>query len=187
MGQRQGTSTVILRSFNPSIHTTTALCLALASGAGMTANRVEVQRGISYMDDASATTVFVEATSAEHMIGSSRFTWTPDFSLGWIAGRNVQRYRSARYTTSDSIWLLAGGARLRYGTAADWYHTLFFSFQPAFHTGKTQALSSTYEFVSTLGWQGRVLSAQIRHISNGSLHRPNRGETMALLGVRLPP
>jgi hypothetical protein len=64
---------------------------------------------------------------------------------------------------------------------------LFFSFQPALHAGRTQALSSVYEFVSTLGWQGRVASIQVRHISNGSLHPPNCGETMVLLGVRLPP
>ncbi|MGH8144898.1 MAG: acyloxyacyl hydrolase, partial [Rhodanobacteraceae bacterium] len=42
-----------------------------------------------------------------------------------------------------------------------------------------------YEFVSTLGWQARRFSVQIRHISNGSLHEPNCGETMLLLGVRL--
>ena len=60
---------------------------------------------------------------------------------------------------------------------------LFLSVQPALQSGRTQALSSGYEFVSTLGWQGRHVSVQIRHVSNAGLHAPNRGETMALLGV----
>lgn len=176
-----------LHSFSPSIRVIAALFLALSVGTSKAASRIELQGGRSYMDNASATTLFVEGTLAEHPIGSSRFTWTPDFSAGWIDGRNIQRYRAVNYTTADSIWLVAGGARLRFGAEGDWYHTLFFSFQPALHTGKTQALSSVYEFVSTLGWQGRVFSVQIRHISNGSIHQPNRGETMALLGVRLMP
>lgn len=166
---------------------TVALFLATAAGTSMATGRIELQGGRSYMHDAGAATLFVEGTLAEHPIGSSPFTWTPDFSVGWIDGRNMPRYRRARYTTSDPIWLAAGGARFRLGTGGDWYHALFFSFQPALHTGRTRALSSVYEFVSTLGWQGRVASIQVRHISNGSLHQPNCGETMVLLGVRLPP
>jgi len=50
-------------------------------------------------------------------------------------------------------------------------------------TGRTMALSSVGEFVNTVGWQGKYLSFQIRHISNGGTHGPNRGETMALVGV----
>ncbi|MEO7051564.1 MAG: acyloxyacyl hydrolase [Rhodanobacter sp.] len=175
-----------IRFFIPSARMILAPCLALAFGTSIAASRVELQGGRSYMDRASATTVFVEGTLSEHVIGSSRFSWTRDFSLGWIDGRNMPRYRLAKYATTDAIWLVAAGARLRYGNESDWYHSLFLSFQPAIHTGKTQALSSTYEFVSTLGWQARVFSVQIRHISNGSMHQPNRGETMALLGVRLP-
>ena len=107
----------------------------------------------------------------------------PDVSLGWLDGRDIASFDRNRYSTRDQVWLVAGGARFRYGDAGDWYRSLFFSFQPALHTGRTQALSSPYEFVSTLGWQGRRFSVQIRHISNGDLHSPNRGETMALLGM----
>jgi hypothetical protein len=135
------------------------------------------------MDSYGANTVFVEGVFDAHRIGNGRFSWSPDVSLGWIGGRDVGRYRFYRYTTQDAAWLLAGGARLRYGDADDWYHPLFVSFQPAVHTGRTQALSSGYEFVSSVGWQGRHFSMQIRHVSNAGLHDPNRGETMALLGV----
>lgn len=148
-----------------------------------TAARLEIQGGRSYMDSYASNTVFVEGIFDEHRIGDSRFSWSPDVSAGWINGRDVARYRNSRYTTADDIWLVAGGARVRYGDAGDWYHRLFFSFQPALHSGRTQALSSAYEFVSTLGWQGRRFSLQLRHISNGALHDPNRGETMALVGV----
>ena len=60
---------------------------------------------------------------------------------------------------------------------------MFFSLQPALHSGRTQALSSAYEFVTSVGWQGRRFSVQIRHVSNAGLHNPNRGETMALIGL----
>ena len=46
-----------------------------------------------------------------------------------------------------------------------------------------QARSSAYESVDSVGWQWHHLSFEIRHISNGRLHQPNRGETMALVGV----
>jgi hypothetical protein len=169
-----------------SIHKLSALGLAFvlaASSLPATAARLEFQAGRSYMDRYGATTAFVEGVFDEHRIGDSRFTWSPDVSLGWINGRDVARYRDARFSTDDDIWLLAGGARFHYGDAGDWYRPLFFSLQPALHSGRTQALSSAYEFVSTVGWQGQRFSFQIRHVSNGGLHDPNRGETMALVGV----
>lgn len=157
--------------------------LAEALSAGAAATHVQVEGGRSYMDSAGATAVFAEAVFAETPIGSSRFSWAPDISVGWIDRRDLDRYRNASYATNNASWLVAGGVRVRVGSAADWYHPLFFSFQPALHTGTTLALSSVYEFVSTIGWQGRRFSFQVRHISNGSLRGPNRGETMALVGV----
>jgi hypothetical protein len=153
--------------------------LALPAAAG----RLEIQGGRSYMDSSAVDTAFVEGVFDEHRIGDSRLSWSPDASLGWIDGRGIARYDGNRYSTRDQVWLMAGGVRIHYGDPGDWYRSLFFSFQPALHTGRTQALSSPYEFVSTLGWQGRRFSVQIRHISNGDLHSPNRGETMALLGI----
>ncbi len=169
-----------------SSHQLRALGLAVALAAcsfPAAAAHLELQGGRSYMDSHATNAAFVEGVFDEHRIGNSRFSWSPDVSLGWIGGRDVARYRASRYSTHDDVWLLAGGARLHYGDSGDWYHPLFVSFQPAVQTGRTQALSSGYEFVSSLGWQGRHVSIQIRHVSNGGLHKPNRGETMALLGV----
>jgi hypothetical protein len=161
-----------------------ALALLLTTLAPpATAAHLEVQGGRSYMDAHGANAAFIEATFAPHAIGSSRFDWSPDVSAGWIDGRDVRRYRQSAYGTDHSVALLAAGARFHYGPADAWYHPLFFSFQLAGTDQTTQALSSHYQFVSTLGWQGEHLSFQLRHISNGGLHDPNSGETMALVGI----
>jgi hypothetical protein len=77
------------------------------------------------------------------------------------------------------VWLFAAGARLYRGDPHGW----FLGLQAAAQDGRTQALSSGYEFVTTLGWQGRHFSVQVRHVSNAGLHEPNLGETMALVGL----
>jgi hypothetical protein len=162
-----------------------ALTLFLATAAlPAAAAHLEVQGGRSYMDDHAANTAFVEATFAPHAIGSSgRLDWSPDVSAGWIDSRDVRRYRNVEFDTHHSIALLAAGARFHYGAPDAWYRPLFFSFQLAGTNHTTQALSSHYQFVSTLGWQGEHLSFQLRHVSNGGLNGPNRGETMALVGI----
>lgn len=147
--------------------------------------RVELQAGSSQAESHGAMAVFAEGILAEHPIGSSRFTWAPDFFAGWINGREMPYYRHHCYTMSESVWLVAAGARFRYGAPGDWYHHLFLSFQPALHAGRTWSLSSAYEFASTFGWQGKWFSVEARHVSNGGLHEPNCGETMLLFGVRL--
>ncbi|MBT2143976.1 MULTISPECIES: acyloxyacyl hydrolase [unclassified Rhodanobacter] len=160
-----------------------ALVLALVTAAlPVAAARFEVQAGRSYMDSHGANAAFVEAVFAPQPLGQTRFTWSPDVSLGWIDGRRTTT-DSSRYTTRDSVALLAAGARFHLGEAGDWYQPLFFSEQLAATNHTTHALSSHYQFVSTLGWQAKHFSVAIRHISNGGLHRPNAGETMALVGV----
>jgi len=169
--------------FIPTLRTALVVLPLALTTLPAAAARWELQAGQSYMDDYGASTAFVEAVFAPHPLGNSRFSWAPDVSVGWIDGRDVARFRGKRYTTSDSIALLAAGIRLYGGDGDEWSRRWFLGLQPVLHTGRTQALSSVYEFATTLGWQGRRFSVQLRHISNGSLHEPNRGETMALLGV----
>jgi hypothetical protein len=169
----------------PLLHRALLLALAMTCAPAAAAH-LELQAGRSYMDSYGTNAVFAEAVFAAHPIGASRFHWSPDVSLGWIDGRDVQRYRDSRYGTTDAVALLAAGARVQAGEDR-WYHPLFFSFQLAGTDRTTQALSSHYQFVSTLGWQGQHLSFQLRHVSNGGLHTPNRGETMALLGIGFDP
>ena len=159
-----------------------AAALALAALPAAAAH-VELQAGRSYMDSHAANTVFVESVFAARPLADSGIRWAPDVSLGWINGRDIEHFRHMRYGTSDDVWLAAGGVRLDAGGPGDWYSHFYYAFQLALLGGRTQALSSAYEFVNTVGWQWHHLSFQIRHISNGKLHQPNRGETMALVGV----
>ena len=158
------------------------LCSAALPAA---ATEVSVEGGRSFMSSRDGTNAaFVEAVFDEHRFGESRFTWAPDFSLGWIEGRSdTQRFEPHRYRIDDDVLLLAGGARFRYGGADDWYRNLFFSFQVAAQDGRTRALSDGSKFVSTFGYTWRHLSLQIRHISDGGARKPNWGETAVLVGV----
>ncbi|WP_430391921.1 lipid A 3-O-deacylase [Dyella sp. 20L07] len=161
-----------------------AVALMGLSAAAFADTRIEVDGGRSYSDGYWTNAAFVEAVFGEHQIGSTRFTWAPDTSLGFINGRNVTRYGNK---VSDDVWLLAGGARIRVGDNNDWYHHLFWTAQVAAQAGRTLALSSGGEFVNSLGWQGDHWTFQIRHISNAGIKGSNRGETMALVGVAFNP
>lgn len=168
---------------SPRFLSRSALALALfAAALPAAAARLEVQAGRSYMDSHGANVAFVEAVFAPHPLGNTRFTWSPDVSLGWIDGRRQAGYDGSRYGVRHSTALAAGGVRLHVGEPGAWYQPLFFSEQVAAISHTTHALSSHYQFVSTLGWQAKHFSVAIRHISNGGLHRPNTGETMALVG-----
>ncbi len=156
------------------------VCVALPFPAA--AVHVQLEGGRSYMDTYATNAVFVEAVSASRRIGDSRFSWAPDVSLGWLQRRDVARFRLNRYSTGEQVWLLAAGARFQYRDDAHG-RGLFFSAQPALQGGRTQALSGGFQFVSTLGWQGEHVSVQLRHVSNAGIHGPNRGETMALVGI----
>ncbi|WP_017463395.1 acyloxyacyl hydrolase [Dyella ginsengisoli] len=161
---------------------TAALSCLLFSGAVFAQTHLEVQGGRSYMDNHGTDVFFVESVFRPYPLGKSRFTWSPDISIGYLRGRDIGRYRTMSPGVTNDVWIGAAGARLHYGGEGDWYRPLFFSFQVAGTHGRTEALSSGYQFVSTLGWQWKHFSLQIRHISNSGLHEPNRGETMGLAG-----
>lgn len=150
--------------------------------AATSAAQLSIEGGRSYMDSHPATVAFVEGVFASHPLGASRYTWAPDVSLGWIDGRRLSRYDGAHYNPRDAVWLVAGGVRLQHAATDAWYGHLFVSEQLALQNRRSLALSSDYEFVTSVGWQGDHLSLQLRHISNAGLYGPNRGETMALLG-----
>ncbi|GGA31731.1 acyloxyacyl hydrolase [Dyella nitratireducens] len=158
------------------------LMFALPALPAMAA-RFELQGGVSYMDSYSTPVAFGEVIFDEHQFGSSNFTWAPDITAGWISGRDLKRFDNSRYTTRDDVGLVAAGVRFHYGPANAWYRNIFISEQPTVHTGRTEALSSAFEFTTTLGYQGNHWSLGLRHISNAGIHEPNRGETMVVAGI----
>lgn len=102
-----------------------------------------------------------------------KLAWAPAVSLGHFNARpNLPGER-----LDSDVWVGAAGVRLYLWRGA------FFGFQVGATDGKTDALSTPYEFVSTLGWQGRHWQLMARHISNGDFHEPNHGETMLLAGA----
>lgn len=119
------------------------------------------------------TSAFLDVTTATHTFEGVQ--WQPAFALGWVQGR--------RRTFDDmdhDVYIGAAGIRL-----PDFWRHAFFSFQLAAAAGRTDALSSGGQFVSTLGWQQAHWQAMVRHISNGEVFGgKNLGETMVLVGVR---
>jgi len=136
------------------------------------AARLELSGGRSITLRHDWTTVFFA-----EWIGDARpwwkFAWAPALSLGHFDAR--PDLAGARL--DHDVWVGAAGARLYLWRGA------FFGFQAAATDGKTDALSTPYEFVSSLGWQGAHWQVMARHISNGDFHKPNHGETMLLAGV----
>jgi Lipid A 3-O-deacylase (PagL) len=152
------------------------------------AQSISIEGGRSYAGEyfsapESAPVAFGEVTLGQHPIGATRFSWEPDAIAGWLDGRDIPRYQTARYATRDHIWLLGAGIRLHFGAEDAWYRPFFFSFQPTLHTGRTHSLSSAYEFTSTFGWQMHHWMVAVRHSSNAFLHEPNLGETMLIVGL----
>lgn len=169
-----------------SLAATFALAAVALPAAAQTT--IELEYGRSSMGSVGKNTTnvaFLEAEFNEYQIGSSRFSWSPDVSMGWVGGRNFQsRFTGNHYGITSDVFLLAGGGRFRFGNQGDWYHHLFLSEQLAGTMGpRTEALSTHYQFVTTAGAQWHYFSLQIRHISNASTGGPNRGETMLLAGL----
>jgi len=123
---------------------------------------------------------FLAAVGDAHpfRLGSHALSWSPDVELGWIGPRPVTARNVHEYLTHP-VWMAMGGARL-----SGFWRRAFFGFDVALTKNRSGSLSSPYEFVSTLGWQGQRFVFALRHISNASFHEPNLGETMLLVGVR---
>ena len=137
------------------------------------ASDVEWVAGPSWTSGTRSTAAtFGEWLGSEHRL-SGNLTWQPAVGAGWIGSRN-----DADSRLHNDVWVGSIGARL-----PNVWKRLFVSFQIAGATPHTDALCSTLQFVSTIGWQQGHLVLMVRHISNGSTKKPNLGETMLLAGV----
>ncbi|MGH8153932.1 MAG: hypothetical protein ACREP0_01640 [Rhodanobacteraceae bacterium] len=156
-----------------------AVLLGLALGYGLPAHatRFDFAAGRSVpgpaAGDADAATVaFLTAAGLPGAAAQVRLQLVG--TLGWIGSHDVDRGGLDR-----PAFVAGGGARYRF------FRRLFVSEQIIATSVRTSALSSRFEFMTTLGVHvGRFLLMG-RHISNAHLigGGPNHGETMLLVGV----
>lgn len=99
----------------------------------------------------------------------------PVGTLGWVKSRDTPHDH-----LDHDVFVAGGGLRL-----VSLWHGAFFSFQLGVAGGRTDALSSAGQFISSLGWQGDHWVVMVRHISNGRIFPgKNLGETMLVAGLR---
>ncbi len=120
-------------------------------------------------------TVFIASVGSWRPLdGSETWRWAPTAGLGEFKARSTHQEN-----LDHASLIVYGGARL-----SGWWRQAFVSFGVGLTKYRTDALSSPYEFVSSLGWQSPRYVLMLRHISNAKLHQPNLGETMLLGGLR---
>lgn len=157
-----------------------AVLLGLAFGYGLPAHATtfdfDIGRSVAgrAAGDADAATVgFLTAIGLPGADARARLQ--PVGTLGWVGSHHVDRGDLDR-----SVVVGGAGARYRF------LGPVFVSEQIVVTSTRTSALSSRFEFMTTLGVRlGRFLLMG-RHISNAHLigGGPNHGETMLLIGVR---
>lgn len=105
-----------------------------------------------------------------------RIHFEPIGSLGWFDARNTSREHM-----DHDVFIASGGVRI---VAAN--HHWFVGEQIGATSGRTDALSSRFEFMTSIGCQIDRFVIQLQHVSNGHLLGGGRnlGETMLLAGVR---
>lgn len=105
-----------------------------------------------------------------------RWHFEPVGTLGWLGARSTHND-----DLNHAVFLAAGGVRLV--TANQHW---FASEQLAATSTRTDALSSRFEFMTSVGWEDGHFVVLLRHVSNGRLigGGKNLGETMLLAGVR---
>ncbi len=118
------------------------------------------------------TSVFANVNGTTHEW--KRLHWQPVGTLGWIKSRNTPHDN-----LDHDVYVAGAGVRLPH-----LWRNAFFSFQVGAAGGRTDAISSAPQFISSAGWQGEHWVFMLRHISNGHFFGGrNLGETMALVGV----
>ncbi len=135
----------------------------------------EVAAGPDVTSSGRITTAIFASAFGESLAGN-RIQFEPIGTIGWLDSRDTRKSN-----LNHQVWLAAGGVRV-----ASPKRRWFVSEQIAATSARTDALSSPFEFMTSIGWQGGHFIVQLRHISNAHLlgGGKNVGETMILAGVR---
>jgi hypothetical protein len=155
---------------------TAALLLAAGTGSAQAAQWA-VSAGGSLSQHDWAPAAALDVAGEARPLGDGRLQWRPVAALTGV-GAHAPTWRPH---SDRDVLVASAGAAVALGDSG-WC----FSLQGGAANRTTPALSSHLQFVSSLGWQGRRLRLQLRHISNGRIGGgPNLGESMLLVGVRL--
>jgi hypothetical protein len=151
----------------------TAITLATALTAR--AQDFELAAGPT-MTSSERTTAAIFASVFGESPVDGRIHFEPIGTVGWIGAHHTYREN-----LHHEVFLAGGGVRI-VAPNPHW----FVSEQLAATSTRTDALSSRFEFMTSVGWQDRHFVMMLRHISNGRLVGGGRnlGETMLLAGVR---
>lgn len=151
--------------------------LAAVSLSPLTAHAADVSvvAGRSTTTEHRWTTSAFVNIGADHAINWHGLHLQPVGTLGWIKRRDIRIEH-----LDHQVFVAGAGLRL-----VNFWHGAFVSFQIGVAGGRTDALSSAGQFISSAGWQGQHWMVMIRHISNGKVYPgKNLGETMLMAGVR---
>jgi len=152
-----------------------ALALGLTAATAAHAVEFDVNGGASATAGVRwAPALFADVTASPPDDGRAHFE--PIGTAGAIGSRSTDHEN-----LDHTVFLIAGG--LRYGRE----NGLFLSEEIAATSTRTDALSSRFEFMTSLGWRDGRWMVMLRHASNARIlgGGPNLGETMLLAGVRI--
>lgn len=151
-----------------------AVAFGLAVATAAHAAEFDIAAGASATAGARwAPALFADAVAVAPDDGDMHFE--PIGSVGGIGSRGIEHEN-----LDHTVFLIAGG--LRYGRADG----LFVGEQIAATSTRTDALSSRFEFMTSLGWRDGRWLVMLRHVSNAHIIGGGRnlGETMLLAGLR---
>lgn len=140
-------------------------CVLLLAFGAMPEARAGGEIGVGITDEVSGSSTEAAMLS---WVGEQRMPW--ELSIGHIAERDDTVEAPSPTTT-----FIAVGRRL---TWRNW----FLSSGIALVDADNEILSGYGQFITGLGWRGKHLTVNVRHISNASTTGRNRGETFLLVG-----
>jgi len=143
-----------------------ALVLLLLLGLGAaTAARADGEIGLGVTDEIDGTNTEAAMVS---WLSEQRYPW--EVSIGHLEERDEDTLAPSPSTT-----FVAVGRRINW---RNW----FLSTGIALVDCDNDILSGHGQFITGLGWRGKSLTVNVRHLSNASTTGRNRGETFLLVG-----
>ena len=140
-------------------------CVLLLVLGAMPEARAGGEIGVGVTDEISGNHTHAAMLS---WMTEERFPW--ECSIGHVADRDETSDAPSPTTT-----FIAVGRRINW---RNW----FLSTGIALVDADNEVLSGYGQFITGLGWRGRHLTVNVRHISNAGTTGRNRGETFLLLG-----